>query len=61
MSCTTKSSTVRAEQVMIREGVMMTIDGMILAVPIIAVGAFMLTMIYITIEEAVERRRNDKI
>jgi len=39
---------------------MMTIDEMILAVPIIAVGAFMLTMLYITIEEAVERRPNEK-
>jgi hypothetical protein len=45
----------------IREEVMMTIDGMIFAVPILAAGAFMLTMLYITIEEAVERRRNDKV
>jgi hypothetical protein len=39
----------------------MTIDGMILAVPILAVCAFTLTMLYVTIEEAFERRRDDEV
>lgn len=38
----------------------MTIDGMILAVPILAGCAFMLTMLYVTIEEAFGRRRDDE-
>ena len=46
---------------MIREEVAMTINGMILAVPILAVCAFMLTMLYVTIEEAYERRRDDEV
>jgi hypothetical protein len=39
----------------------MTINGMILAVPILAVCAFIVTMLYVTIEEAFERRRNDEV
>jgi hypothetical protein len=46
---------------MIREEIAMTINGMILAVPILAAGAFMLTMLYVTIEEAFGRRRNDEV
>jgi hypothetical protein len=51
----------RAEQVLIREEVAMTINGMILAVPILAACAFMLTMLYVTIEEAFGRRRDDEV
>ena len=39
----------------------MTTNGMILAVPILAAGAFMLTMLYITIEEALAGRRDDEV
>jgi hypothetical protein len=38
----------------------MTVDGIILAVPILAACAFMLAMLYVTIEEAVGRRRDDE-
>ena len=61
MSYATKSSVTYDEQVIIREEVAMTIDGMIPAVPILAVCAFMLTMLYVTIEEAFERRRDDEV
>ena len=60
MSCTTKSCTTRAEHVQIQEEVAMMIDGMILAVPIMAACAFILTMLYVTIEEAFERRQDDE-
>ena len=39
----------------------MTINGMILAVPFLAACAFMLTMLYVTVEEAFVRRRDDDI
>jgi hypothetical protein len=39
----------------------MTIEGMILAVPILAACAFIVTMLYVTIEEAFERRRDDEV
>lgn len=38
----------------------MTINGIILAVPIMAACAFILAMLYVTIEEAFARRRDDK-
>lgn len=39
----------------------MTVDGMILAVPVLAACAFMLTMLFVTIEEAIARRRDDEL
>jgi hypothetical protein len=39
----------------------MTIDGLIVAVPILAACAFMLTMLYVTVEETLGRRRDDEV
>lgn len=61
MSCATKSCTIRAEQVMIWEEFAMTIDGMILAVPILAGATFMVIMLYVSIEDALARRRDDEV
>jgi len=38
----------------------MTVDGMIVAVPILAACAFALTMLYVTIEDAFRSRRDDE-
>ena len=39
----------------------MTVNAMILAVPVVAACAFMLTMLFVTVEEAFARRRDDEI
>lgn len=39
----------------------MTINNLILAVPVVAACAFMLTMLFVTIEEAFSKRRKGDV
>lgn len=39
----------------------MTIDAMILAVPILAAATFMVAMLYVSIEDALVRRQDDDV
>ena len=39
----------------------MTVNDMILAVPVLGACAFMLTMLFVTIEDAFGRRRDDEV